>query len=194
MGITKQITIVRQIHNKQVQGYKGYNIYCAREAIALPYGMSSNGDFYLMTTDNYAAGHNIWIDLEKETEPLENNKTGKIDGYNVYVKIPPPVIPEGHFRVKQMVPATAPFESFRKRVLARSQYNLYETTHIKPDGTTGSLSRVFSEVTFFRGEDIPGQETLQLRKLKQQDKFDYYVHDKAMFTARATANLRRSKG
>lgn len=189
MGNQKQLTIIRPVYNKTPPGYGGFNLYLARETGPSLYG---GIEIFLLTEENYATGQIFSLDYDADTVPMKNKQSDRMDGKKIYVQKTKITIPTGYFKVKHAIPATSPTDEFKNHSIDRSRFSLYEVTHVPLNGAqTGSLSRVFSEVTppYTRGEDIEGGETRLLRKIAQNDGYNYYIHDKAMYDKRALEAL-----
>ena len=164
-------------------------MYLARETVG-GYYTSSNVDVYLLTRQRYRDRQDISLyddtDLESSIKGVPSGKWG---GNRLYVERDKTPNLTGHFKIKTMVPANDPIVHFRNQSIDRSKYNLYEAEHKDSATSKPRLCRVFSEVVFFKGEDIPASEVSTLQKIGSNDPLDYYVHSKVLFDQRAVSNL-----
>lgn len=192
MGNAKQLTITRQVFNKDLPGYETYKLYLAREP---DYGYMSRGsNVYLLTRENYRNDERVHVDYEDETVPMAGNPSGKFDGHDILVHQPRHISLSGHFRVKSMIPANDPQEHFRNQTIQRSQYMLFLAERAASHGYKSQLCHVFSKVLYLKGEEIPVSETDRLYRINNIEKTHYFVHDKSKYDSRAYKALRAMMG
>lgn len=183
-----QLTIKQQVYNKTPQGYGGYNLYLADERDPINYGSSASLTYFL-TQQTLSAGAKIIIDRD-EMLPLENGQNrGLIDGIKTYVEKPKDIKLTGYFRVVALLPAVAAYEEFSDVSIPMANHTLYQVRHFDEQGNQGHLLKVFSQISFLKGEDIPADETRKLNRLYPSEPPEYFLHDAGRFYARATRML-----